>query len=104
MRHLATAALLIAISVPSAHAGVRNFFLPEINGTRVDACLAGGLCGKPAADAYCKAQGYDHATIFQREGFASTQAIDSGRRCEGGSCTAFRQVKCFTTKTDLAGL
>lgn len=101
----AVLALLLAASVaePAAAAQVRNFFAPEVGGTRIDACLHTGACGKPAADAFCRAQGYDRAMIFQREGFASTRAIDSEKTCTG-ACTAFRQVKCFTTKSDIAGL
>ena len=82
---------------------VRNFFAPEMDGARVDACLGSGGCGKPAADAFCRVQGYDRALVFQRESHASTRLIDSGRSC-AGDCTAFRQVKCFTIKSDLAQL
>jgi hypothetical protein len=96
--------LILSLTAASATAGeVRNFFAPEIGGARLDACLAAGGCGKPAADAFCKVQGYDRAVIFQRETSSATQAIDSGKTCTG-SCTAFRQVKCFTTKGDLAQL
>lgn len=100
------AGLLLAIFGLSGSASateVRNFFAPEMDGARVDACLGSGGCGKPAADAFCRVQGYDHAMIFQRESHASTRLIDSGRVCSG-DCTAFRQVKCFTTKSDLAQL
>ena len=98
------AALVIAATASASHAEVRNFFSPHVQGMRVDACLSDGVCGKPAADAFCKAEGYDHAMIFQRETFSSTRVLDSGQACTGGSCTAFRQVKCFTSKSDLAQL
>jgi hypothetical protein len=98
---LAAAALLLA--GPASAREVRNFFAPEVDGARVDACLGTGGCGKPAADAFCRVQGYDRAVIFQRESHASTRLIDSGRSCSG-ACTAFRQVKCFTAKSDLAQL
>ena len=105
MRKTAFSLMLLALSLPtSAEAGVRNFFLPEIAGARVDACLDSGNCGKPAADFFCKLQGYDKATIFQREPAAMSRRIDSGEMCSSAACTAFRQVKCFTTKTDLAAL
>ncbi len=101
----AVLAFLVAavLAQPASAAQVRNFFAPEVEGARIDACLDSGACGKPAADAFCKVQGYDHAMIFQREGFASTRIIDSGKACDG-ACTTFRQVKCFTSKSDLAGL
>jgi hypothetical protein len=93
----------LALAQHADSAEVRNYFSPMVEGARVDACLGSGACGKPAADAFCRAQGYDRATIFQRERSALTRALDSGRMCSGG-CTAFRQVKCFTTKSDMAGL
>ena len=92
------------ISAGTAEAGVRNYFSPQFEGARVDACLVAGECGKPAADAFCKLQGYDKALIFQREPLAMCRRIDSGQICSSAVCTAFRQVKCFTTKTDLAAL
>jgi hypothetical protein len=103
MRSILALLIATAFAQPAAASQVRNFFAPEVEGTRIDACLQTGGCGKPAADAFCRAQGYDHAMIFQREYFASTRVIDSDKTCSG-DCTAFRQVKCFTTKSDFAGL
>ena len=88
----------------AAEAGVRNYFSPQFEGASVDACLTTGECGKPAADAFCKLQGYDNAMIFQRRPSAMTRQIDSGQTCSSNACTAFSQVKCFTTKSDLAAL
>jgi len=100
MRGILSALMLIAL-VPQAQASeVRNFFAPQIEGQRIGACLSEGGCGKPAADAFCRAEGYDHATIFQRERSQSARLIDSGLVCEK-DCTAFRQVKCYTVKSDL---
>ena len=106
MRHTLSfaSALFLLLSATVAEAGVRNFFSPLLEGSRIDACLTGGVCGKPAADAFCKAQGYDKALIFQRESGDGSRAIDSASICSGSSCTVLKQVKCFTTKTDLAGL
>jgi hypothetical protein len=83
MRAVLVLLLATAFAQPAAAAQVRNFFAPEVEGTRIDACLDSGACGKPAADAFCRVQGYDHAMIFQREGFASTRVIDSARTCSG---------------------
>jgi hypothetical protein len=88
------------MSAAPAEAGVRNFFLPEIEGARVDACLASGTCGKPAADLFCRAQGYDRAMIFQREVSAQSRRLDSGELCLSNACTAFKQVKCFVASAD----
>ena len=103
MRLMLAGLLAISLVSPAAAAEVRNFFTPEIGGARVDACLSGGGCGKAAADAFCKVQGYDRAMIFQREQAASSRSIDSGQVCSK-DCMSFRQVKCFTTKGDIAGM
>lgn len=93
----------LCLVAPSAQATTRMFFSPEIDGTRLDACLSDGTaCGKPAADAFCRVQGFDRSTLFQREKLASTRVLDSGQVCSGGSCTAFRQIRCYTAKDDLA--
>ena len=105
MRNTVSSVLLAGIlSAGAVEAGVRNYFAPQFEGTSVDACLTTGECGKPAADSFCKLQGYDKAMIFEREPSAMTRRIDSGQTCSATACTAFRQVKCFTTKTDLAAL
>ena len=100
MRVLLAGLIVLGFAGSASAAEVRNYFTPRIDGVRVDACLSGGVCGKPAADAFCRAEGYDRATIFQRESYASTRSVDSGQTCSSG-CTAFAQVKCFTTKSDL---
>jgi len=95
------AGLVLLSLVPSARAAeVRNFFAPELGGERIAACLAGGACGKAAADAFCKVEGFDQAMLFQRERSSSARTIDSDQVCDK-DCTTFRQVKCFTVKGDL---
>src|SRR5689334_8915656 len=99
MRALIAGLIVLGLASPASATEVRNFFAPQIAGARVDACLTGGACGKPAADAFCKEQGFDRAMIFQREQFASTRKVDSGRVCSK-DCIAFKQVKCFSTRDD----
>ena len=95
------ASLVLLTSITGVHAGeVRNFFAPQIEGQRINACLSDGACGKAAADAFCKVEGYDQAMLFQRERSASARLIDSDKVC-GGDCTTFRQVKCYTARDDL---
>lgn len=95
---------LMLVAAP-AEAAVRNYFSPEQDGNRIAACLtANSDCGKPAADAFCRAQGYDKSVLFQRESHAFTRSIATGETCEGAACTAFRQVKCFSAKDDLASI
>ena len=100
---LAGLMLTAALAQGAAAAEVRNFFAPQLDGQRIGACLADGLCGKAAADAFCKVEGYDRAMIFQRERTQSARIIDSGHVCDK-DCTSFKQVKCFTVKSDLGTL
>lgn len=94
-RFLTLATFLLAAS-PS-EAAFRNYFAPQQDGARLDACLADkSTCGKPAADAFCKTQGFALALTFQREAGMSTRRLDSGELCEGDGCTAFKQIKCFS--------
>lgn len=105
MRLSIPAALLIGVLIPGpAEAGMRTFFQPALDGARIDACLGSGICGKPAADAFCRSEGYDKALNFERQSFANTLALDTGKQCAGESCTAFRQVKCVSAKSDLAAV
>ena len=95
------ASLVLLTLIPGARAAeVRNYFAPQLDGHRINACLSDGACGKAAADAFCKAEGYDKAMLFQREKAESARLIDSDRICDG-DCTTFRQVKCFTERSDL---
>lgn len=96
-RTIAAAFALLATTASVSQAEVRNFFAPAVEGARLDACLSNANdCGKPAADAFCKVQGFENALIFQREPTAvPTRRLASGEVCEGGSCTAFKQIKCF---------
>jgi hypothetical protein len=95
------AGLVLLTLIPAAQASeVRTYFSPQLKGQRVNACLSDGACGKKAADAFCKVEGYDQAMLFQREQSESARLIDSDRICDG-NCTAFRQVKCYTVRSDL---
>jgi len=100
MRRITAVLLLMAFVAPAQASEVRNFFSPRVDGQPINACLAGGACGKAAADAFCKVEGYDQAMLFQRESSQSARLIDSDKLCDG-DCTAFRQVKCFTVRSDL---
>ena len=100
MRPLLAGLMLLSL-IPAAQASeVRTYFTPQLEGQRVNACLSDGACGKKAADAFCKVEGYDQAMLFQRERSQSARLIDSDKVCDG-DCTAFRQVKCYTVRSDL---
>ena len=76
---------------------MRNYFAPELDGKRLDSCLTeSGDCGKPAADAFCKAQGFETALIFQREAVADTVRLGGGESCTNSACVSFKQIKCYS--------
>jgi hypothetical protein len=92
------ALLLLLVAGNSAQATVRNYFAPEQAGLRLDSCLTGFTdCGKPAADAFCQAEGFEIAIIFQREAAIQTIRLGNGEFCTGPTCTSFRQIKCYTS-------
>jgi len=97
--------IVLVLSASSAHATVRNFFAPESQGLRLDSCLTGDHdCGKPAADAFCKAQGFETALIFQREAAAETVRLGNGAFCTGPACTSFKQIKCYSAANTIAAV
>ncbi|PZF78357.1 hypothetical protein DK847_00600 [Aestuariivirga litoralis] len=100
MRLLFASLILLTVAAPAHAAEVRNYFAPQLDGQRIAACLSDGACGKPAADAFCQSEGYDKAMLFQRERSNSARLIDSDKVCDG-DCPTFRQVKCFTVRSDL---
>ena len=94
-------ALFIAATVPaaSASAQARNFFSPGYLGQPVAFCLDGNQeCGKPAATAWCRTNGYEEALSFARRTGTEGEQLrfaDSGNLCTGGDCIGFRQIRCF---------
>jgi hypothetical protein len=76
----------------------RVFANPAIDGLRIDVCLADGTgCGKPAADAFCRAKGHGEALygrVDPEPGRSATRAVDSGATCTGGDCRGFQQIIC----------
>ncbi len=89
--------LLLALTATTAQAGVRSYFAPSVDGFRLDSCLTSeNDCGKPAADNFCKAKGYEHALLFQREAAPYTKRLGSGELCTGPDCASFRQIKCYS--------
>ena len=94
------ATLAPAFAEPS-HAVARTFFSPTVGGDRLSFCLTqGNTCGKPIADAWCRAVGFDEALIYQRDHSGLnrpnvTRYADTGSLCTGAACESFRQIKCW---------
>lgn len=104
MKTLVLIALMAAVAVKPSHAGARNFFTPTVGGDRLSFCAnTGSPCGKPIADAWCRAIGFEAALTYQRDRAATGQPIiaryaDTGGLCSGEDCESFKQIKCWIGK------
>ncbi len=94
------AAMATALPAPDTSAATRNFFNPTVGGDLLSFCSNfGGTCGKPIADAWCRAIGFEEALNYQRA-HANGRVIiaryaDSGAVCRGTDCQSFKQIKCW---------
>ena len=98
---------LAPVLAGQTHAAARNFFTPTVGGDRLSFCVnTGTACGKPIADAWCKAIGFQEAINYQRNQATTTKPgiiryADTGAVCSGPDCESFRQIKCWrTSKSD----
>jgi hypothetical protein len=83
-----------------AFAGTETIAKPMFNGKRLDWCANWtDDCGKPAADAFCKTQGYGEATVFKRDphigGVSPTRVISTGAVCDLAHCDGFLEITCL---------
>lgn len=94
---------VLLFSACQVQAATRSYFSPAKEGQRIGTCLANGTsCGKVAADAFCKREGYSESILFAREPAVTTRILDSDAMCEVG-CEAFKRVKCYTPQVQAAG-
>jgi hypothetical protein len=94
-------AFVMLTTVTSAEASTRSYFSPKADGVVIGACLADGTsCGKMAADAFCKKEGFAESILFAREAVTTARILDSGAMCEGESCEAFKRIKCYQPKEE----
>ncbi len=92
----------VLLAAVDASAASKTINKPMFNGNRLDWCLKWSVdCGKPAADAFCKAQGYQSAVTFEPErrigSKTPTRLIGTGATCDLPYCDGFRQITCETT-------
>jgi hypothetical protein len=83
----------------SAQDESRIFPAPSVEGRRLDLCFVwGAQCGQPAADAFCQAQGFDAASVWEPEndiGAATpTIVLTGGAVCSHPDCDGFRTITC----------
>ena len=93
-------AITIAFSLVAcstiAIAAEQTFQRPNYkNGPRLDVCYGGNQCAtQMAADAFCRVQGYEKATKFDKEKARPTALIAQKRTCDANFCEAFKTITC----------
>lgn len=104
LRKLVSAAfiggMLTLITVSASTAATKTIAKPMYNGNRLDWCVSWAEdCGKPAADAYCRTQGFQRSVNFAPEkhiGWRSpTRLIGTGATCDLNHCDGFRFITCL---------
>jgi hypothetical protein len=80
----------------------QKFTPPVWHNYRLDWCLNWEKdCGKPAADAFCKANGFLEAIFYEADpgvGTQPTMLMGSGQICNAKFCTAFQIITCKSGK------
>jgi hypothetical protein len=108
LRRVAPAAALGGISIlvlaTQLWAGTKTVERPMFNGHRLDWCANWGAdCGKPAADAWCLAQGFAGAESFDKApGIgekSATRLIATGAVCDAATCDGFEEITCVMLDT-----
>ncbi len=83
---------------PPVMHGERTFNNPRINGYAVDRCLYwASQCNQPAADEFCRRNGFQRAKRFAWQFMAPTRILTTGQICKvpgRGGCGGFTQITC----------
>ena len=76
-------------------ANERRFDDPQINGRAVDRCLNYGQnCEQPAADNFCRLNGYAHAARFRVADIRPTIVAGDDKVCDESYCQGFTTITC----------
>jgi hypothetical protein len=71
---------------------------PQVDGVMLDWCRRfGDKCGQPAADAFCRANGYRRSVRFVQwvDPGKLTKIISDGQICDSDGCDSFRWIECM---------
>lgn len=77
---------------------MRDFILPRFENYRIDWCYQEKKgCGRRAADAFCRQEGYGRSRGYERSStkVAATRTIGSGALCFGQACKGFERITCY---------
>jgi hypothetical protein len=70
---------------------------PRVDGVLLDWCrVYADRCGQPAADAFCRANGYRRSVRFVKwvNPLKPTKIISDGSICDAEGCDSFRWIEC----------
>jgi hypothetical protein len=100
MRIVQIGAVALGGLLAAAAGAEEKMFEPPMHaGHRVDICRVwGSECGQPAADEFCRLQGFERADFFsidQDIGAATpTRTLVDGKVCDQGFCDGFGAISC----------
>jgi len=91
------------MSISPVLAQTQVFNNPRVNGYAVDRCLYfGSQCNQPAADEFCRRNGFQRARRFAWNFMAPTLVLGSRQICKvpgRGGCGGFTQITCTGGRT-----
>lgn len=84
------------LGVSGGGGGTRTFNNPMVGNVPLDICLRwASSCGKPAADAFCRQNGFSRSINHQvRADSPPTRVIGTGQVCNQSFCDRISQVVC----------
>ena len=90
--------VFVLMSVSPVLAQTQMFNNPRVNGYAVDRCLySGQQCNQPAADEFCRRNGFQRARNFSWDFMAPTRILATGQICNvprRGGCGGFTRITC----------
>ena len=92
---LAFGVLLLASASLAQNFGDQRgvFDYPQVGGVALDWCVTWDRdCGQPAADNFCRAQGYGRSIGYLT--YSPGRTNIAGQICEGGFCGGFSRIEC----------
>jgi hypothetical protein len=94
---------LLTVFLPlSSYSETHRFNHPKISGIALDWCLTWAAnCGKPAADEFCRSQGFQQASDFkQAVNIGYTKILRTGEICNNPQCDGFAYIECIKVLND----
>lgn len=98
-------AALTGLLAAAADAEEKLFEPPVHAGYRVDICRVWGSdCGQPAADEFCRLQGFQRADMSMVDhdigAVTPTRTLGDGKVCDQSFCDGFGAINCVRTDTE----